>query len=74
MLSNLGSAIDPELAGQLREHGVPVLEGTRTGLLALRHLLDHAQRIQTRTPPGGRRCLPSTRPGSGGPASCWPPG
>ena len=56
VLSNLGSAIDPEIAGLLREHGVPVLEGTRTGLLALRHLLDHAQRIQTGQP----------RPASGG--------
>ena len=42
VLSNLASAIDPEVAGLLRENGVPVLEGTRTGLLALRHLLDHA--------------------------------
>jgi acetate---CoA ligase (ADP-forming) len=44
VLSNLGSAIDPEAASQLRDHGVPVLEGTRTGLLAFRHLLDHAWR------------------------------
>ena len=42
VLSNLGSAVDPELAGQLRQAGIPVLEGTRTGLLALRHLLNHA--------------------------------
>jgi acetate---CoA ligase (ADP-forming) len=44
VLSNLGSAIDPELARQLRGQGVPVLEGTRSGLLALRHLLEHGQR------------------------------
>ncbi len=44
VLSNLGSAIDPEAASQLRDHGIPVLEGTRTGLLAFRHLLDHASR------------------------------
>jgi acyl-CoA synthetase (NDP forming) len=43
VLSNLGSAIDPEIASQLRGQGVPVLEGTRTGLLALRHLLDHGR-------------------------------
>ena len=41
VLSNLASAIDPELARQLRAQGVAVLEGTRSGLLALRHLLDH---------------------------------
>ena len=44
VLSNLGSVIDLEVAGQLRARGVPVLEGTRTGLLALRHLIDHARR------------------------------
>src|SRR5215469_3186697 len=44
VLSNLASAIDPELASQLRAAGVPVLEGTRSGLAALRHLLDHARR------------------------------
>jgi acyl-CoA synthetase (NDP forming) len=60
VLSNLGSAIDPEIAGLLREHGVPVLEGTRTGLLALRHLLDHAQRIQAGLPPDGQ--LPGLDP------------
>jgi acyl-CoA synthetase (NDP forming) len=43
VLSNLSSAIDPELARQLRRQGVPVLEGTRSGLVALRHLMDHAR-------------------------------
>jgi acetate---CoA ligase (ADP-forming) len=43
VLSNLSSAIDPDLACQLRGQGIPVLEGTRSGLLALRHLLDHAR-------------------------------
>jgi acyl-CoA synthetase (NDP forming) len=43
VLSNLGSAIDHELAAELRGQGIPVLEGTRTGLLALRHLLDQAR-------------------------------
>ena len=43
VLSNLPSAIDQDWAGQLRRGGVPVLEGTRSGLLALRHLLDHAR-------------------------------
>src|SRR5208282_5093120 len=44
VLGNLASAVDTDLAAQLRQHGVPVLEGLRTGLLALRHLLDHAAR------------------------------
>jgi acetate---CoA ligase (ADP-forming) len=44
VLGNLPSAVDAGLAAQLRQHGIPVLEGLRTGLLALRHLLDHAAR------------------------------
>src|SRR5262249_20333963 len=43
VLSNLGSVIDTDRAGELRAHGIPVLEGTRSGLLAMRHLLDHAR-------------------------------
>jgi acyl-CoA synthetase (NDP forming) len=42
VLAGLPAAIDPAAAAQLRAAGVPVLEGTRTGLLALRHLLDAA--------------------------------
>ena len=41
VLSNLPAAIDPDVAARLRAGGVPVLEGTRTGLLALGHLLNH---------------------------------
>ncbi|HVB41844.1 MAG TPA: acetate--CoA ligase family protein [Streptosporangiaceae bacterium] len=44
VISNLASGIDAGAAGLLREHGIPVLEGTRTGLLAFRHLLDAADR------------------------------
>jgi acyl-CoA synthetase (NDP forming) len=44
VLGNLASAVDLDLAARLRAHGVPVLEGLRPGLLALRHLLDHADR------------------------------
>ena len=39
VLSNLGSAIDGAAASRIRAGGVPVLEGTRTGLSALGHLL-----------------------------------
>jgi acetate---CoA ligase (ADP-forming) len=38
MLSNLSSGIDRDDAKQLDEDGIPVLEGTLTGLAAFRHL------------------------------------
>jgi acyl-CoA synthetase (NDP forming) len=41
VLSNLASAVDPQEVTILRDHGIPVLEGTGSGLRALRHLLDH---------------------------------
>ncbi len=44
VLSNLSGAIDPDQARQLRAAGIPVLEGTRSGLVALRSLLAHARR------------------------------
>jgi acyl-CoA synthetase (NDP forming) len=37
VLANLASAADPEQAAALRSAGVPVLEGTLTGLLAIAH-------------------------------------
>ena len=40
LLSNLHSAIDPSAADRLRDAGIPVLEGTRSGLLALRHMIE----------------------------------
>jgi acyl-CoA synthetase (NDP forming) len=39
VLSNMASALDQQWAGRLRDAGVPVLEGTRSGLRALGHLL-----------------------------------
>ena len=44
VLAGLPAAVDQAAAARLRAAGVPVLEGTRTGLLALRHLLDHTER------------------------------
>jgi acyl-CoA synthetase (NDP forming) len=41
-LCNLSSAIDQPLATRLRASGIPVLEGTRSGLRALGHLLAQA--------------------------------
>ena len=60
VLAGLPAAVDPAAAAPLRAAGVPVLEGTRSGLLALRHLLDHAEPKDPRPdpdPPGdtGRR-------------------
>nr|CAA9363235.1 MAG: Acetyl-CoA synthetase [uncultured Nocardioidaceae bacterium] len=42
VLSNLPSAVDQAAANRLRARGVPVLEGTRSGLRAIGHLLAHA--------------------------------
>jgi acetate---CoA ligase (ADP-forming) len=42
VLASIPAAIDQEAASRLRAAGVPVLESTRTGLLALRHLLARA--------------------------------
>ena len=42
VLSNLASAVSADEAHVLRDHGVPVLEGTDSGLRALGHLLDDA--------------------------------
>jgi acetate---CoA ligase (ADP-forming) len=49
VLAGLPGGIDPAAAARLRAAKIPVLEGTRSGLLALRHLLDHAVRPE---PPG----------------------
>jgi acyl-CoA synthetase (NDP forming) len=44
VLSNLASAVEQPEARVLRDAGIPVLEGTETGLRALRHLLDDGER------------------------------
>jgi acyl-CoA synthetase (NDP forming) len=49
VLSNLGSAVANEEAAIVRAAGVPVLEGTASGLLALRHLLS-ARAARARAP------------------------
>jgi len=50
LLSNMASALDHAWASRLREAGVPVLEGTRSGLRALGHLLDLAARTDPLPP------------------------
>ncbi|MGH8949490.1 MAG: acetate--CoA ligase family protein, partial [Acidimicrobiia bacterium] len=44
VLSNVTTTVDPTQAGRLREGGIAVLEGTETGLRAIRHLLDRQTR------------------------------
>ena len=44
VLANLSTTVDPTQATGIRAGGVAVLEGTETGLRAIRHLLDHAER------------------------------
>jgi acyl-CoA synthetase (NDP forming) len=51
VLSNVPAAIDTSTAAALRASGIPVLEGTRTGLLALKHLLDHTADPDPPAPP-----------------------
>ncbi len=58
LLSNLHSAIDPAGSGRLREAGIPVLEGSRTGLLAMRHLLELRDLGQTSPCPAWCRQIP----------------
>lgn len=43
VLSNVAASVDQSRAARLRSGGIPVLEGTRSGLSALRHLLNRAQ-------------------------------
>lgn len=42
VLSHVPAAVDPVQASALRSAGIPVLEGARSGLRAIRHLRDHA--------------------------------
>ena len=42
VVSNVSAGLNPGDAAELRAAGVPVLEGTETGLLAFRHLFDFA--------------------------------
>ena len=55
VLASVPAAIDAVAATRLRAAGVPVLESTRTGLLALGHLLNQAARLPPDTPGSGAR-------------------
>ncbi len=66
VLGNLSTTIDPDQARAIRAGGVPVLEGTETGLIALGHLFDRHRRVGL--PPLARRTTTpgDPRPGAGG--------
>ena len=51
VLASIPAAIDVAAASRLRAAGIPVLESTRTGLLALRHLLRRAALPAPELPP-----------------------
>ncbi len=51
VLSNLANSVDPTQAATLRAAGIPVLEGTRSGLRALGHLIAQARPVPARPVP-----------------------
>ncbi|MGI8709117.1 MAG: acetate--CoA ligase family protein [Actinomycetota bacterium] len=55
VLSNLPSAIEPRDALSIREAGIPILEGTHSGLRAFRHLFEYRDRLP---PPGSTATTP----------------
>ena len=65
--SNAHSSVHQPSAQRLRAGGVPVLEGTRSGMLALRHLLRAARRAVAARRCRAARSTRRARPG-GGPA------
>jgi len=75
VLSNLASAVATDEAALLRDEGIPVLEGTASGLLALGHLLAYRD-FRARAPivrpapvPGDVRARWRTRLAAGGDVS-----
>jgi acetate---CoA ligase (ADP-forming) len=54
VVANLASAVDPAEAATLRAAGVPVLEGTPTGLAAMGHLLAYRDFLARRGAADGR--------------------
>ena len=54
VLANLADGVDPVQATGLRDHGIPVLEGTETGLRAIGHAIEHVT-FRLPTPPVATR-------------------
>ncbi|MBB3753327.1 acyl-CoA synthetase (NDP forming) [Mycolicibacterium sp. BK634] len=50
VLASVPSAIDPPTAKRLRDNGIPVLEGTRSGIAALGHLARWPQPVSVAAP------------------------
>jgi acyl-CoA synthetase (NDP forming) len=80
VVSNLSGVIDIEQAARLRGAGIPVLESLRSGLRALRHLLDHADRsrlpaaLTTTSDPAPPADRPAVGSLDGGASGAAPPG
>jgi acyl-CoA synthetase (NDP forming) len=72
VLGNLASAVDRADAARLRAAGVPVLEGTATGLAAFRHLLARRDFLAHR-PPAAATARSSGAPGREGRGGLRPP-
>jgi acyl-CoA synthetase (NDP forming) len=70
VLGNLASAIDRDDAARLRAAGVPVLEGTATGLAALGHLLARRDYL-AHPPPPAARAAPPAPGGTAGARGRW---
>jgi acyl-CoA synthetase (NDP forming) len=66
VLGNLASTIDPYQSGLLRGAGVPVLEGTETGLKAVRHLLERHRRSLLPETASRMSAVADPTPGIGG--------
>lgn len=50
VLANMSTTVDRHQAVMVREAGIPVLQGTETGLRAIRHLLDRGDRLRWPNP------------------------
>jgi acyl-CoA synthetase (NDP forming) len=60
IVASVASAIDRPTAQRLRDNGIPVLEGARSGLAALGHLATWPLPVELASPP---RSHPTVRPG-----------
>jgi acyl-CoA synthetase (NDP forming) len=74
LLANLSSAIEPRDASSLRAHGIPVLEGTDTGVAALCPRLSHRRRRMTSGNDGAGDSRPSHWTNPPGSSFCRPMG
>jgi acetate---CoA ligase (ADP-forming) len=71
VLASIAAAIDQDAAAELRRAGIPVLEEARTGLLALRHLIDHAAQHGTRELPAPPRPADAMQPAGAARRDRW---